>query len=149
MSYGGHIRNLEKRYSETNVSQGEVLSNETKKRINQNYNKNQQKRKVDAILNNVKNKESIKEEVHEIIKNNTLKNLCKNCPEEQIIAVIILYVQKVRNSKYRIDRTRLWLEYDLSWRKYSMIVERMLQFERESKVIRSDRVVDNEQLIRW
>ena len=34
------IKYLEKKYSETNISKGEVLSNESKKRINKNYNKN-------------------------------------------------------------------------------------------------------------
>lgn len=149
MSYRNDIINLEKKYSETNVSQGEVLSNETKKRINQNYNRNQQKRRVDAILNNVKNKDSLKEEVHDIIRTVNLKELCKNCKEEVIIAVIILYVQKSRNSEFRVNRTRLWREYKLTWLKYSLILERLLQQTRENKPIRNNRKVDNEQLIRW
>ena len=149
MSYKTDIVNLEKKYSETNVSQGEVLSNETKKRINKNYNRNQQKRRVDAILNNVKNKDSLKEEVHDIIRNVNLKDLCKNCKEEVIIAVIILYVQKSRNSDFRVNRTALWREYELDWLKYSLILERLLKQTRESKPIRTNRKVDNEQLIRW
>lgn len=149
MSYKTDILNLEKKYSETNVSQGEALSNETKKRINQNYNRNQQKRRVDAILNNVKNKDSLKEEVHDIIRTVNLKELCKNCKEEVIIAVIILYVQKSRNSEFRVNRTRLWREYDLTWLKYSLILERLLQQTRESKPIRTNKKVDNEQLIYW
>lgn len=148
MSYKKDIQNLEKKYSETNVSQGEVLSNETKKRINQNYNRNQQKRRVDAILNNVKNKDSVKEEVHDIIRTVNLKDLCKNCKEEVIIAVIILYVQKSRNSEFRVNRTALWREYELSWLKYSLILESLLQQTRENKPIRNNRKVDNE-LIRW
>ena len=143
------IKYLEKKYSETNISKGEVLSNESKKRINKNYNKNQQRRRVDAILNNVKNKDSLKEEVHDIVKNNPLKQLCKNCKEEEIISIIILYVQRIRNPSYRIDRTGLWKKYNISWRKYSMIVERILKNERENKPIRTDKKVDNEQLIYW
>lgn len=150
MSYSNHIRNLERKYSETNVSEGEVLNTDTVRRINKKYNKNQQKRRVDAILNNIKNKDSIKEEVHDIIKNVELKSLCWNCREEQIIAIIILYVQRTRNSKYRVNRTSLWREYDLSWLKYSLIIERLLKWTREQQtMIKTDRKVDNEDLIRW
>ena len=150
MSYSNRIRNLERKYSETNVSEGEVLNTDTVRRINQKYNKNQQKRRVDAILNNIKNKDSIKEEVHDIIKNVELKSLCWNCREEQIIAIIILYVQRTRNSKYRVDRTSLWREYELSWLKYSLIIERLLKWTREQQtMIKTDRKVDNEDLIRW
>lgn len=150
MSYSNRIRNLERKYSETNVSKDEVLNTDTVRRINQKYNKNQQKRRVDAILNNIKNKDSIKEEVHDIIKNVELKSLCWNCREEQIIAIIILYVQRTRNSKYRVDRTSLWREYELSWLKYSLIIERLLKWTREQQtMIKTDRKVDNEDLIRW
>ena len=150
MSYSNRIRNLERKYSETNVSEGEVLNTDTVRRINQKYNKNQQKRRVDAILNNIKNKDSIKEEVHDIVKNVELKSLCWNCREEQIIAIIILYVQRTRNSKYRVDRTSLWREYELSWLKYSLIIERLLKWTREQQtMIKTDRKVDNEDLIRW
>ena len=150
MSYSNRIRNLERKYSETNVSKDEVLNTDTVRRINRKYNKNQQKRRVDAILNNIKNKDSIKEEVHDIIKNVELKSLCWNCREEQIIAIIILYVQRTRNSKYRVDRTSLWREYELSWLKYSLIIERLLKWTREQQtMIKTDRKVDNEDLIRW
>ena len=131
MSYSNRIRNLEKRYSQTNVAKDEVLNNETISEINHRYYKNQQKRRVDVILNNVKNKDSIKEEVHDIIQNTTLKKLCQNCKEETIIAVIILYVQRSRNSQYRIDRTALWREYNVTWLKYSVIIERLLYQTRE------------------
>ena len=150
MNYSRHIKNLERKYSETNISRDECLNAETISRINKNYNKNQQKRRVDAILNNVKNKDSIKEEVQDIVKNTTLKELCWNCKEETIIAAIILYVQKTRNNKYRIDRTALWDKYGVTWRKYSIIIERLLQKEREeNKWIKTDVKVDNEDFIRW
>ena len=150
MSYDKRIRNLEKRYSETNIAKDEVLNTGTIRKINRKYNKNQQKRRVDAILNNIKNKDSIKEEVHDIIKNVELKSLCWNCQEEQIISIIILYVQRTRNNKYRVDRTSLWREYDLSWLKYSLIIERLLKWTREQQtMIKTDRKVDNEDLIRW
>ena len=147
--YSNRIKNLEKKYSETNISRDEILSTDTVRKINGKYNKNQQKRRVDVILNNVKNKDSIKEEVYDIIGNVQLKSLCKNCPEEQIIAIIILYVQRTRNTNYRVDRTKLWKEYDLSWLKYSLILERLLKFTREQTMIKTDKKVDNEDLIRW
>lgn len=150
MKYSNRIQNLERKYSETNVAKDEVLNTSTIRRINQKYNKNQQKRRVDAILNNIRNKDSIKEEVHDIIGNVQLKTLCHNCREEQIIAIIILYVQRTRNSKYRVDRTSLWREYELSWLKYSLIIERLLKWTREQQtMIKTDRKVDNEDLIRW
>ena len=148
--YHRRINYLEKKYSETNISKGEVLSNESVRRINRNYDKNQQKRRVDAILNNIKNKDSIKEEVQEIIKNVQLKSLCYNCSEEQIIAVIILYVQRARNNQYRIDRTNLWRVYELSWTKYSLIIERLLKWTREQQRIKTNKLVDlNEDMVRW
>ena len=150
MKYKNRIKNLEKKYSQTNVSKGEHLNKSTISKINKEYYKNQQKRRVDAILNNVKNKDSIKEEVHEIVKYNTLKELCYNCKEETIIAAIILYVQHNRNRKYRIELTGLWANYNLTWRKYSVIIERLLMNERrDRKRVRCDRFVDNEDFIWW
>lgn len=150
MSYEKHIRNLEYKYSETNIAKGEVLFPDTIRTINRKYNSNQQKRRVDAILNNVKNKDSIKEEVHDIIGNVELKSLCKNCKEEVIIAIIILYVQRSRNPQYRVNRTKLWKDYDLDWLKYSLIMERLLKWTRERQTfIKNDNKVDNEDLIRW
>lgn len=142
MNYKTRIKILEKKYSETNVSKGEVLPKSRISKINKDYYKNQQKRRVDTILNNVKNKDSIKEEVHDIVKHNTLKELCYNCKEETIIAAIILYVQHNRNRKYRIEHTGLWNRYGLSWRKYSVIVEHLLMNERRGKPVRTDKVVD-------
>ena len=141
------VKYLEKKYSQTNVARGEVLPPSTISKINKTYNKNQQKRRVDAILNNVKNKDSIKQEVHDIIKNTTLKSLCKNCKEEQIIAIIILYVQRSRNSQYRIDRTALWKDYDLNWTKYSLIIERLLQQTRENTRMKMTEIEHHERII--
>lgn len=149
MSYKNRIKNLERKYSETNVARQECLSKDRISKINKKYNKNQQRRRVDALLNNVKNKDSIKREVHDIVRSNTLKDLCYNCKEEQIIAVIILYVQRTRNSRFRIEKTGLWKRYDLSWRRYGLIVERLLESERRVKPIKTDRLVDNEDFIWW
>ena len=150
LSYNKRIHYLEKKYSETNIARGEKLSASTKKRINKNYNQNQQRRRVDAILSDVKKKESIKKEVHDIVQNAPLKELCKNCKDEPIITILILYVQTTRNPHYRIDRTALWQKYEVTWLKYSLIIERLLQWTREQKTfIKTDKKVDNEQLICW
>lgn len=150
MDYSKHIKNLEKKYSETTVAKGEELFPDTIRKINNRYDENQQRRRVDTILNNVKNKDSIKKEVHDIVKNIQLKTLCHNCKEETIIAIIILYVQRTRNSNYRIERTGLWRKYDITWLKYSLIIERLLKWTRENKTyIKNDNKVDNEDFVRW
>ena len=130
------IKYLERKYSETNVAQGEILSSPTIQRINKKYNDNQRKRRVDGILNDVKNKDSIKEEVHQIITEVPLKKLCANCKEEVIISVIILYTLKCRNSRFHIERHKLWKKYDLSWQKYSLILTRLLNETRKASLIR-------------
>ena len=140
MNYTKRIKNLERKYSETNVAKGEILSADTRKQINKNYYDNQQKRRVDAILNNVKNKDSIKEEVHDIVKETKLKQLCKNCKEEQIIAVIILYCLKTRNPRFNPEQNPLWKKYALNWKKYSLIIGRLLQETRKKGFIKPKEV---------
>lgn len=130
------IKKLEREFSETNIKKGEELSPETRKRINRNWQDNQQRRRVDGILNNVRNKDSIKEEVHQIIEDlPDLRSLCRGCKEEVIVSVIILYVLKSRNPEYYVERTALWNKYDLNWQRYSLIVSRLLQASRESKML--------------
>lgn len=144
------IKNLERKYSKTNVAQGEKLPKSRISEINKTYNENQKKRRVDGILNKVKNRDTIKEEVHQIAADIPTSYLCYNCKEELVIAAIILYVSKTRNKKYRIETTALWNEYNLDWRKYALIVERLLKWTRENKTyIKNDNVVDNEDFIRW
>lgn len=148
MDYEKHIQYLKKTYSETSIGKGEKLSSATVRRINKTYDKNQQKRRVDAILNNVKNKDSIKKEVHDITDSVQLKRLCYNCKEEQIIAVIILYVQKTRNKDYRVERASLWKEYDLTWSIYGLILGRLLEWTRKQKNIKPKCKVDDGIFIR-
>ena len=132
------IKYLEKKYSETNVAKGEVLLKSSISRINKNYYTNQKRRRVDGILNEVKNRDSIKEEVHQIVASiPSLKEICRNCKEETIIAVIILYVQKTRNSRFYPERTKLWSKYELDWKIYSLILLRLLQWHRKN-TIRTD-----------
>lgn len=150
MNYKNRIKHLERKYKETSIAKDEMLSNDSIRKINKRYEKNQRKRRIDSILNNVKNKDSIKEEVHNIADEIPIKKICRNCQEGEVIAIVILYVQRTRNSNYRIDRTALWKEYKVSWRKYSLIVERLLEWTRKEKTfIKNDDKVDNEDFVRW
>lgn len=148
MDYKRTIKKLEKDFSETNMRYEECLSEETRQKINKNYNSNQKRRMVDVILNEVKNKDSVKTEVHQIVKENNLNELCANCRTEQLIAIIILYCFKIRDSQYRIERSRLWREYEVTWQKYSIVISRLLQKSRENSKIKTDKKVD-ENLITW
>lgn len=137
MTYENHILKLQKKYSKTNFQKGEVLV-KTRPEINKEYYNNQQRRVVDTVLNNVKQRDSIKEEVHNIVKEFPLKDLCKNCKEEVIISVIILYCCKVRDSRFMVERSKLWNKYSLTWQKYSLILGRLLQKHRENAPIKSN-----------
>lgn len=128
------IEYLEKKYSETNVGYGEVLFKPTISRINKNYYSNQKRRFVDGILNEVKNRNSIKEEVHQICGSFDFNVLCRSCTDEVIVSVIILYVQKTRNSRYYPERSALWNKYNLNWKTYSLILLRLLQETRKNSV---------------
>ena len=121
------INYLQKKYSETNVGMGEELFKPSIQRINKNYYSNQQRRRVDGILNKARNRNTVKEEVHQIVADYPVKSLCYNCKEDEIIAAIILYVSRARVKSYRIDRTALWREYNLSWQKYALIVTNLLR----------------------
>ena len=121
------INYLQKKYSETNVGMGEELFQPSIQRINKNYYSNQQRRRVDGILNKARNRNTVKEEVHQIVADYPVKSLCYNCKEDEIIAAIILYVSRARVKSYRIDRTALWREYNLSWQKYALIVTNLLR----------------------
>ena len=121
------IKYLQKKYSETNVGMGEELFKPSIQRLNRNYYNTQQKRRVDGILNKANNRNTVKEEVHQIVADIPVKSLCYNCKEDEIIAAIILYVSRARVKSYRIDRTALWREYNLSWQKYALIVTNLLR----------------------
>lgn len=127
MDYERRINYLQKKYSETNVGMGEELFKQSIQRINKNYYSNQQRRRVDGILNKARNRNTVKEEVHQIVADYPVKSLCYNCKEDEIIAAIILYVSRARVKSYRIDRTALWKEYNLTWQKYALIVTNLLR----------------------
>ena len=53
-----------------------------------------------------------------------LKTLCKNCSTEQIISVICLRT-KNKYHKIEMERYRIWKEYNLSWKRYITISDRI------------------------
>lgn len=130
------IKNLEKKYSETNIAPQEIVSSGLRQQINHNYYTNQQRRLVDAILNEIPNKSAVKKEVHDIVANVTLKDLCRTCKEEMIISVIILYCLNNYYTDFRVERHRLWSEYNITWRKYGLIIANLLTKTREQTIIK-------------
>ena len=121
------IKYLEKRYSQMNITKDECVSKEYHAKINKNYNNSLKKRQIDMLLTEIRNPLTVKDEVHGICAEiDNLKTLCRTCKVEQIIAVIILYVQRIHNNNLYEEKTALWNHYDLTWKLYSRIVARLL-----------------------
>ena len=130
------IKYLKDKYSQYNVIQGEKLYGETRKTINKNYYNTQKKHLVDQLLNEINNPLTVKKEVYGIIKEfDNLKVLCRKCKVEQIVAVIILYVQRLHNPVMKEEKTRLWNHYNLSWKLYARIVARLLKETRANRCL--------------
>lgn len=128
------IRYLEEKYSETNIAQGEILSKETKYKINHNYQKTQKRRIIDSILLQTNNPNTIKEEVHNICEEvDDLKRLCRTCSIEQIVTVIILYVQRLHNPRFVEEERSIWRKYQISWKMYGKIMANLLRETRRNR----------------
>jgi len=121
------IEKNQKKYGDTNIAKDELVSQGFRAEINRNYYSNQQRRVVDAVLNNVRNKDVVKEDVHYLVKHFGVNNLCHTCKEEVVIAILILYCFKSINNTYRVERTSLWKMYDLNWRTYSLVITNLLR----------------------
>ena len=121
------IEKNKRKYGDTNIAKDEIVSQGLRAEISRNYYSNQQRRTVDAILNNVRNKDVVKEDVHYLVKHFGIANLCHNCKEEVVIAILILYCFRSINNDYRVERTALWREYDLNWRTYSLVITNLLR----------------------
>ena len=125
------INYLQKVYSTTNKAPGEKV---TRKPLDKQRNINLKNRRIDELLTYINNPYTVKEEVHQICTEvDDLKQLCPKCKFEQIVAVIILYVQRIYNNKLIEERTKLWREFDLTWKLYGRIVGRILVLTREKK----------------
>lgn len=136
MTEYNRIKNLLNKYGEYNVNQGEKLYGETRRKINKNYYGTQRTHLIDSLLTEINNPLTVKNEVYGIITEiDDLKVLCRTCKIEQIISVIILYVQRLHNPVMKEEKTRLWNHYELSWKIYSRIIARLLRETRKNRCL--------------
>lgn len=73
-----------------------------------------------------------------ILKIGNLKNLCKNCRYEQIVAAICVYNMKKDNRDIRIDKNKFLKEIKLSRNRYAVIMENMAIFFEERNIFHAD-----------
>lgn len=132
------LKRLQYEYGETNFNSEEIVSKEYRREINKKYKKKQDIFVIDGVLYDLDPhvRKMIKEEVYQICNSFKLKDLCYNCKIEVIIAIIILYVWKTRHKKLREDQTKLWRKYDLTYRKYALILGNLLRKTREDSTIK-------------
>lgn len=131
------INKLKYEFGESNLNSKEIVSSEYRREINKKYKEKQDIFIIDSVLCQLDNhvRKMIKEEVYNICNSFRLKELCYNCKIEVIISIIILYVWKSRYSQLREDRTALWKKYDLTWKKYGLIIGNILRKTRENNPI--------------
>ena len=132
------LKHLEYEYGETNLNSDEIVSKAYRSQINRKYKEKQDIFIIDSVLYQLDPnvQKMIKTEVYQICNNVRFKELCYNCAIEEIIACIILYVWKTRHKKLREEQTGLWRKYNLSWRKYALVLGRLLQKTRENTFIK-------------
>lgn len=81
---------------------------------------------ADIIGNEVKLNEFELNEVKDIInKVKDFKQLCANCSNELIIAVICFRTKRRYNKRCHIERYAAWEKYGINWRIYSLISDRI------------------------
>lgn len=101
------------------------------------WNMKQKIRTAQIMMSRLNIKGNDKERVIHIIKDiDDFKHLCKNCSCETIIATICFYVLKSSDSNTHIDRFSLWSENNLSWKKYSLIISRILTYYQKKTFIK-------------
>lgn len=131
------IKKLQYRYGESNMHCKEIVSPSYKSKIDKKYKDKQDIFIIDGVLTNLDNnvRKMIKKEVYQICNTFRLKDLCYNCKIEVIIAIIALYVWKTRHSSLREDQTRIWRVYELTYKKYALVLGKLLQKTRETSVV--------------
>ena len=132
------INRLKYEFGETNLNSDEIVSAVYRKEINKKYYNKQNFFIIDSVLADLDNhvRKMVKVEVYDICKKVRFKDLCHTCKVEQIIAIIILYVWKTRHAKLREDQTGLWKKYDITYKKYALVLGRLLQKSRENSAIK-------------
>lgn len=138
MSYEKRIKRLQYEYGESNLNSRELVSPTYRKQINKKYYDKQNIFIIDGVLAELDPNvmRMIKKEVYQICNSVVLKELCHNCKIEVIISAIILYVWRTRRKQLRIEQTKLWKKYELDWRKYALIMSRLLQKTRERGILK-------------
>lgn len=70
-----------------------------------------------------------KDEVFDIINNiSNFKYLCYNCSLEKIVASICLFIKKVLNEKFNIEKSSIFIEYELSISNFITIISRITNY---------------------
>jgi superfamily II helicase len=97
---------------------------------------NEKLRLAEYISNECRLNDFEKKEVKDIIKKiPNFKEICKKCSNEQIITVIALKTRK-RYRKTNIQDFHMWKINELNWRRYSLILENMINYFYKHSYIR-------------
>ena len=130
------IMYLQDRYKPNRISPHEEVSKEYKSEINKRIHIRHKRNDIEGLLTEINNPATVREEVHAICDEiGNLKVLCRKCKVEQIIAIIILYVQRLHNPVMKEERTRLWNHYELSWKLYGRVIARLLRETRANRCL--------------
>ena len=124
-----NIEYLLEKYSPYHLSNGEVVSPEYKAKIKRNGYRLKREYKVKEIGRQYGfSKFTIEKTVWLINHIDNLKDLCNNYTLEKIIVALGLFCM-IENCK-EVPFRNIWIEYDLTWREYALIVSRVLSFYR-------------------
>lgn len=130
------VQYLLDKYKINKISAGEIVSKEYKAQVDKQIHKRHKRNDIEKILADINNPSLVRDEVYNICEEiDDLKKLCRTCKFEQIVAVIILYVQRTHNPVMKEERTKLWNKYDLSWKLYSRIIARLLRETRANRCL--------------
>ena len=130
------VQYLLDKYKINKISAGELVSKEYKAKVDKQIHQRHKLNDINKLLTEVNNPNTIKEEVYSICEEiGDLKTLCRTCKLEQIVAVIILYVQRLHNPVMKEEKTRLWNKYELSWKLYARIIARLLRETRANRCL--------------
>lgn len=132
------IKYLEHEFRDDHLNSDELISPTMKSEVNKKYYDKNQLKDVDDVLSTLPpfTGHLLKKQVYYIVKNFKLKDLCRKCKLEVILAVIIIFVWKDYNKSLKIDDNSLWKKYDLNWRIYGIIIGNLLRKTRENNVIK-------------
>ena len=130
------VQYLLNKYKINKISAGELVSKEYKAKVDKQIHKRHKRNDIEKILNDINNPATVRDEVYAICDEiDDLKKLCRTCKFEQIVSVIVLYVQRLYNPVMREEKTRLWNKYELTWKLYARIIARLLRETRANRCL--------------